>query len=140
MVEPSAQEASTPRRGHKFDVTEQLCRAAASLQNELAVMESLEFGPMADAYQRSFLGAFAQKCHQRVLAVRIEGSGRLIEYDHVRTVQEDASECETLFLAPRQGLVPRCLVLNAVYEMFETDTLECSCNFIARTAFGCIRI
>ena len=114
----------------QLDVGDQLRAVVPALEHDLAVVERLELGAVADADEGGGVELFGQQRHQLVLARRIERRGRLVEHDDVGLVQENAREGQPLLLAAGEDLVPGRVLLEAADEMRKADQLERPGNFL----------
>jgi hypothetical protein len=107
-----------------MDVADEARRAALALEDDLAAVERLELGPVADADDGRVLELVGEQGHELVLALGIERGGRFVEDDDVGPMQQEPSEGEALPLSARQRLVPRRFLVDPLDEVFESDLAQ----------------
>src|SRR5437899_6525889 len=91
------------------------------LRHQLARVERLELGTMADAHHRRIRQPLEDQAYGMLLTLRIEGRGGLVHHEDVGTVDEDPGEGEPLLLAPGQDVLPAGVLVEPSDEVTEPD-------------------
>src|SRR5439155_21143647 len=124
MAQQAAQQAVLAFARNEMDVAHEFRAALAPLEHDLAAVEGLELGAMADADDGGFGQLLGHQLHHLVLALFIECRGRLIEHDDVGVMKEQPREGEPLLFTSGQRLVPRPIFLDLVLQMSQAHLVE----------------
>src|SRR3984893_15253291 len=107
--------------GGELLVADDASASGAMLELDLALMEGLEIGAVADADHGGFRQALVHELHQLLLAVLVEGRRGFVHNHDVRLVDQEACESHALLLAARESLVPGPHLADTILELVEAD-------------------
>src|SRR5258708_40022425 len=96
MAQEAAQQPALALARNEIDVADEFGAALAALEHDLAAVEGLKLGAMADADDSGFGQLPGHELHHLVLALFIECRGGLVKHDDVGVMQEQPREGESL--------------------------------------------
>src|ERR1700674_4002411 len=107
--------------GGELLVADDAGAAGPVLELDLALVEGLELGAVADADHGGFRQALVHELHQRFLAVLVERRRGLVHHHDIGLVDQEARESHALLLAAGERLIPGRHLVDALGELVETD-------------------
>src|SRR5262249_4936165 len=100
-----------------MDLADEPCAAAATQENDFAMMKVGQLRAMTDADDGRVSELLRQQLHHSILAPGIESRSSFVEHDDIRAIEQDSRKRQPLFLSTRQDLIPRLVLIEAPNEV-----------------------